>query len=147
MSRAAVYDAILANSELITLGFDKTSVLINYDGEQRPSDELFLVLHWDNDEEGLRGDDGLMVRNFRPLTIWVHMYKEFSSDFVRIDDILDILDRVLTSMVHVAGADGRTVTLIEPVEGSRSRDMRDDTYETLCRSTSYRILSRETATV
>jgi len=71
------------------------------------------------------------------------MYREFSTDFVRIDDVIDILDRILVEIVDAAGGDGRSVSVIEP-EG-HSRDLRDDGYQTICRSASYRVLSRVTA--
>lgn len=142
MSRAAVLDAILVDSRLIDAGFDNTNVLPNYDGDQRPSDKMFMVLRWEEDDTGLQGDDGTVQRGWRHLTIWVHMYREFSTDFVRIDDVLDVLDDVLSIIVDKAGADGATVTCIEP-EG-RSRDLKDDTYQTYCRSAAYKIIGRAT---
>src|SRR6516164_5970305 len=109
MSRAAIYDAILADPSLQGLGFDKTSILVNYDGDQRPSDTLFMVLTWQNEGEGLRGDD-VFFAPIKNLTIWVHMYKQFSTDFVRIDQIFDILDAILSNMIEVDGADGVTLS-------------------------------------
>jgi hypothetical protein len=144
MSRAAIYDTILADSRLQALGFDSDSVLVNYDGDQRPTDELFMVITWNPETTALQGDD-IFNRPMKSMTIWVHMYHKFSSDFVRVDSVFDILDDVLQGMVHVAGSDGQTVTLVEA--GNRSRDMRDDTYETICRSCQYSVLSRETTTV
>lgn len=140
MSRAAIHAALLADSRLIAIGIDPSSVLVNYDGDQRPNDVIFLVLRYENEDF-----IPAVQRTIRHLTIWVHMYKKYSSDFVKIDKILDIIDSVLGNMVHVPGLDGYTLTLAEP-EG-RSRDLRDDVYETICRSTSYRILSRQTEPV
>ena len=144
MSRAAIYDAILADPTITGLGFDKSSVLVNYNGDQRPADTMFIILTWGNEAEGLRGDDVFMVP-LKNLTIWVHMYRQFSTDFVRIDSVFDILDGILASMIEVTGADG--VTLSQAIPGIRSRDLRDDAYQTLCRSSSYRILDRVTAPV
>lgn len=144
MSRAAIYDALLADSRLITIGLDTNSVLVNYDGDQRPSDTTFLVISWNPEDPALRGDD-VFERTFKNITIWIHIYREVSTDFGRIDAIIKILDDILTSMIHVAGADGYTVSCVEPA--AISRDMRDDSYQTICRSRSYRILSRETASV
>lgn len=152
MSRAAIYDAILADPRISNaptaptpgLGIGPEDFLVNYDGEQRPNDKTFLVMAWSNEEIGMRGDD-TQQRRFKNITIWAHIYRELSTDFNRLDDILNILDDILLNMIHVAGSDGETVTLVE--SNGRSRDMRDDAYQTICRSISYRILSRETATV
>lgn len=144
MSRGAIDTAIIADSELSALGFDENSVLANYDGDERPNDEMFMVIHWGDEVPILRSGDG-ETRNIRPLTIWVHIYREFSTDYSRIDAVLNMLDRLIMSLVHVDGGDGYTMTLAE--KNGRSRDLRDRTYETICRSISYKILSRETETV
>jgi hypothetical protein len=138
MARDAVYKAILENPRFQLEGFDYDNVLVNYDGDQRPSDKMFMVLRW---EIELRGDD-VVMKGSRHLVIWVHMYREFSTDFVRIDNLIKTLDEVLTDIIDTPGEDGRTVVMIEP-EG-HSRDLRDVTYETFCRSASYKVLSRVT---
>lgn len=144
MSRAAVYDALLNDSRLIALGLDDESLLINYDGEQRPVDKMFIVIGWNAPEEALRGDD-IFTREFQSVTFWVHFLRSDTTDFGRIRDVFDILDDILLNMIHVAGDDGYTISCVE--SAGRSRDMRDDAYQTICRSISYRILSRETASV
>jgi hypothetical protein len=142
MARDVVLQAILDEAIFQNQGFDDSNVLVAYDGDQRPSDKMFMVLRWETEDIDLRGDDSSVTKGVRHLAIWVHMYKEFSTDFVRIDNVLKALDNVLTNIIDRAGADGRTVVMIEP-EG-KSRDLRDVTYETLCRSASYRVLSRDT---
>lgn len=142
MSRAVVLDAITTDDRLIELGFDTDNVKPNYDGDQRPSDKMFMVLRWEEDDTGLQGDDAQLQHGWRHLTIWVHMYREFSTDFVRIDNVLNILDDVLSGIIDRAGGDGVTVTCVEP-EG-RSRDLKDDGYQTYCRSATYRIVNRVT---
>jgi hypothetical protein len=139
MSRAAVIDAIIAEPRLQALGFDNTNVLPNYDGNQRPSDKLFMVLRWEAHDIDVR-----LGRGPRHLAIWTHMYRDFSTDFNHLDNVIDIVDDVLGSMESVAGADGYTVTQIDP-EG-RSRDLKDDGYQTYCRSASYRVISHITPT-
>jgi len=137
VSRAAVMDAILAEPRLQALGFDNTSVLANYDGNQRPTDKMFMVLRWEAHDIDVR-----LQRGPHHLAIWVHMYREFSTDFNHILDVIEVLDDVLTNITDTAGADGHTVTTIE-AEG-RSRDLKDDGYQTFCGSTSYRVISHIT---
>lgn len=140
MSRAAVYDALINDVDLQAAGFDVDSILVNYDGDQRPNDEMFMVLSWGPEAVELRGDDGQTTRKSRPLDIWVHCYREFSTDFVRIDNTFKTIDNIMSSMVQVTGADGYTLTMAEFT--TASRDLKDDTYQTICRSSSYKILSR-----
>lgn len=144
MAGAAIVETVLADSRLQALGIDEESFLVNYDGNSRPNDKLFMVLAWMPEETALRGDD-IFTRQALNCTIWVHIYHEESTDFQRIVDVLDILDDIILNMIHVEGSDGYTVTCVDPA--GRSRDMKDDSYETICRSISYKILSRETASV
>lgn len=145
MSRAVVESSIINDSRMQALGFTQDYVLVNYDGEQRPTITLdtnmfmFLVIRF-----GPQDIDPRMFRGPWHFDIWVHMAQEFSSDFNRIDSVIEILDDVLTSIVDTPGADGRSVTCID-LEG-RSRDLSDPVYQTFCRNTSYKMISRMTAT-
>lgn len=137
MSRAVILQSILGDSVLSALGFDESNVRSNYDGEQRPSDRMFMVLRWGNVDFDQR-----MRRGPRQLTIWVHMYREFSTDYVRIDTVIDRLRTLLADIIDVPGEDGYTLTLVEPE--SFSEDLKDDGYQTICRSASFKVLSRKT---
>ena len=137
MSRAVILKAIIEDAALSYMGFDENNVKPNYDGEQRPSDKMFMVLRW-----GPVDLDPKMMRGPRQLTVWVHMYREFSTDYVRIDNVIDRLRLVLSDIINVAGEDGYTLTLVEP--DGFSEDMRDDGYQTICRSASFKVLSRRT---
>lgn len=150
MSRAVMLDSLLQDPRLTDplptgLGLNAESILVNYDSEQRPTDEIFIVLGWMPEQTGLVGDDNF-TRPIKNLTVWVHMYKEFGTDFTIIDTILDIIDDIYENIIHVTGADGQTVSQVVKVPG-RSRDMRDDAYQTMCRSASYQVLNRIPATV
>jgi hypothetical protein len=149
MSRAAVFDAICADPTLQGMGYhgettpgaNDGTVLAGYDGEQRPSHTMFMVIRWETESVILQGDDNF-TRTEHPCVFWVHMYREFSTDYNRIRDTIDAIDKVLVNMIDVAGADGESVTMIIP--GQRSRDLRDDGYQTLCRSAQYNVISRPT---
>jgi hypothetical protein len=140
MSRAAIQDTLIADQRLIDLGLDIDSILVNYDGDQRPNDIVFLVIRYEAPDYV-----PIVDRFIGNITVWVHMWRKYSTDFVKIDKILDIIDDILVNMVHVTGLDGYTLTLAE--KSGRSRDLRDDVYDTICKSASYRILSRQTETV
>lgn len=145
MSRAVVVDAILDSTALSTLGFDETSVLPNFDGDQRPAGagdfKMFMVIRWGVDDAPPWPAFGA-PNGPKHFDIWVHMPRELSTDYLHIDGVIDILDSIFSDIIDTPGDDGYTLTLIEP-EG-RSRDLRDDGYQTLCRQVSYRMLSRLT---
>jgi hypothetical protein len=100
-----------------------------------------MVLRWETESVVLQGDD-TFKRTEHPCVFWVHMYREFSTDYNRIRDVMNALDDVFENMIDVAGADGESVTMIMPDQ--RSRDLRDDGYQTLCRSAQYNVISRPT---
>lgn len=145
MSRAVVYNALTTDSRMTALGFDADHVLANYDGEQRPQISinqampLFIVIRW-----GVQDFQLAFKRGPRHFDVWVHMAKEVSTDFSIIDNVIETLDDVLTNILDTAGADGVSVTTIE--QEGRSRDYEDDSYQTICRQASYRMISRTTAT-
>jgi hypothetical protein len=145
MSRAVVYQALTNNSQLQALGFDNAHVLVNYDGEQRPSITInntqpyFMVITW-----GVQDIINGLWHGPWHFDVWIHMDQEYSSDFDHIDQIVQILDSALTGIVDTAGADGRSVTVIE--QEGRSQDLQDDSYLTFCKRISYRMISRVTAT-
>lgn len=145
MSRAVVYNALVNSSALQTLGFDGDHILANYDGEQRPNVSFnaatpyFMVLRW-----GGQRFDPRMYRGPRFFDIWIHLAREISTDYDRIDSVIEILDPLLTGIVDTPGADGMSVTTIEVV--SRSMDIQDPIYNTICRSASYKMIARNTTT-
>ena len=144
MSRAVILSAILADDRLQDLGFDASTVLTNYDADQRPqmtsTHLMFMVIRW-----GVQ--DTLWPSNESPsgprhFDIWIHMPSESSTDYTHIDDVIEILDDIFGGIIQSAGGDGRTVSIIER-EG-RSGDFKDDVYQTICRSASYKLLTRVT---
>ena len=146
MSRAVVYDELTTNSELVAMGFDTSTVEVNYDGDQVPkvteinSDSpggMFMVIRW-----GEQDTVPVFNRGPREFEVWVHMLRQRSTDYGHVDRVINILERVLPDIINRPGADGQTVTTIEL--GNKSSDYRDEAYETLCRSISFKMLSRAT---
>lgn len=145
MSRAVVYQAIVNSAALQAMGFDNVHILPNYDAEQRPTipfsgtQQMFMTIMW-----GRHEIDPMFYRGPRYFNIWIHQGIEFGTDYGQIDNVIEILDPLLTGIVDTAGADGRSVTTIEMA--GRSDDMQDPVYQTICRNTSYKMISRVTAT-
>jgi len=145
MSRAAVYDSIVNDATLQGMGFDSAHVMANYDGEQRPeiafseAQFMFIVIRW-----GGQVFDPRMFRGPWLFDVWVHMAQEYSSDFNRIDTVIERLDDVFTNILDTPGADGRSVTCIDLA--ARSKDLSDPVYQTFCKSASYKMISRQTTT-
>lgn len=147
MSRAVIYDAITTNPNLTALGFSDKNVEVNYDGDQVPKvteinsespGGMFLVIRWG--EEDVQAGFNKGPINFE---VWVHMLRQKSTDYSHVDRVINILGDSIPDIINVAGADGRTVTLVDL--GTKSGDYRDEAYDTLCRSVSFKMLSRATA--
>ena len=145
MSRAVVFSVLSNSTKLQNLGFTSGYILPNYDGYQRPNisinqnNPFFMVLRW-----GAQRFDPRFYRGPRTLDIWVHMAREISTDYSRIDAVIEIIDPLLTGIIDTPGADGQSVTSIEMM--GRSVDLEDPVYQTLCRNASYKIISRNTTT-
>lgn len=139
MSRAAVLDGLRADADLTSL-VPPENIFPNYSKEGRPnplSPGGFIVLRW-----------GDLTRAFarlagpRDLTVWAHWPAEQSTDFGRIDKILDRCKNVLCDLEEVVGGDGYTLTMID--YAGESRDMKDLGFETIMRNMTFRVLSRPT---
>lgn len=143
MSRAAVYDALLADATVVNL-VPAANILVNPNLDGRPSNlnpGAFLVVKWEEQavepvffEGGARGP--------QVLTIWAHYPEEKSTDYVRLDNILDAVKKVVLSLEDTAGADGRTITTVG--FSGVSGDLTDPAAKTICKTQSFRILSHVT---
>lgn len=145
MSRDVVYASIIADPDLNNLGLDASSVFPNYSSDERPPGQgPFAILRWEDQPytSGPFGESAGLRRGARHLTIWVHIPKQTSTDFTRIDAILDQIDLVLAPLEQVDGADGYTLTCITPT--GRGADLRDEGFDTIVRNAGYRVLSRQT---
>lgn len=138
MSRAAIYDALINDATLNSMGIDSTTVFINYSLDEKPSvSGPFVILRWEGEEQNPFPG----VRSPRVLTIWVHYPLELGPNFLMIDNRLDAIDDVLLAMEHVSGSDGQRVTCVRAT--GRSGDLKDEAFQTIVRNAAYQILSRE----
>lgn len=130
MSRAAVNTAIENSAVLAGLGLvaGATYAANALDAtKERP----FVVMRWENRPKSF-GDRGV-----QGLTVWVH---DQPGDYTRVDKMLAEIRSVLTSMVHVAGVDGMTVTQIDWT--GDSADLWDDGFRTITRNAGFSVVSR-----
>lgn len=138
-----MYDAIVNDEGLNALGIDGDTVFANYSLDEPPTDSSpFLILRWENEDAPVIVDPALpVVKNTRLLTIWAHYPVAVSTDFNRIDAILDGVEDVLRPMEHVEGEDGETLTCVRVF--GRSPDFKDDGFQTISRNAIYQVLSRK----
>lgn len=140
MSRASVYQSLIADTELNSLGLNDDTIVVNYNNDERPSDTgVFAVLRWGRLGAPLFGSN---VRAPEDLSIWVHMARETGSeDYGVLIDALDQFDATLSSLRDVAGADGYTLSFVRI--GDRSGDLVDDGFNTITKYGNYQVFSRK----
>jgi len=140
MARDVIYSLLKSDAELATLGGPGFVVVPNFTGDQRPNGAgAFLVIRW-----GVTGYAREVQDNgSHRFDLWVHYPVSLSTDYVRIDDMLDRCDELFRAAndSQPTGADGWTVDEID-FEG-RSGDFEDSGYQTICRRASYKVLSHK----
>lgn len=137
MARDAVLTLLRNDSQLAALGGAGFVILPNFSGEQRPNDVgAFIVIRWGVNDMGPAAFLG--PQHF---DLWVHLPVAVSTDYVRIDDMIDRCDAIFATAndANTVGADGRTLDLID--SQGRGGDQEDPGYETICRRASYYALS------
>ena len=139
MSRAAVFDALLGDATLNGM-VNPANVLVNYNFEGRPNNLQsgpFLVLRWGSMlPRGVMFEGG--SKGPRLLTIWAHWPEEKTTDFVRLDKILDRVRKILTPLEDIIGGDGYRLTNVKFV--GASEDMKDPGFKTITRNAAFEVL-------
>lgn len=139
MARAAVLELLRGDATLAGLGGPGFVVQAGYSYDQRPNDQgAFIVLMWRHTDF----DDSIQANAEQHLDLYVHIPVAVSTDFGRIDDILDRVDTIFAAVPDappIVGGDGRQLNFVG-FEG-RSMDITDEGYQTICRYASYLTLS------
>jgi hypothetical protein len=137
MSRAAFFDALVADLDLNALGINEDSVFPNYSKEERPTDNgPFFILRWNGQEAPMWQN----VKRPETLTFWVHYPAELTSDYGRLIKILDAVDDVVKNWRDLAGDDNYTLSFVQI--GNRSADFYDDGFNTISKNGTYEVHSR-----
>lgn len=140
MSRAAVLELLRGDTELATLGGTGFVVEAGFSYDQRPNDlGAFIVIMWRHTDF----EDDIQANAEQHFDLYVHIPVKVSTDYGRIDAVLDRVDAMFTGVAAadppVVGGDGRQLDFVG-FEG-RSMDMTDEGYQTICRYASYMALS------
>lgn len=136
MSRGAVFSLLQDDEQLKALGGTGFTVLAEYDADQRPAGaKAFIVVCWRTvDYSAEIQDNG--PKHFE---LWVHIPLVVSTDFGRLDTLLDRCDAIFKAVneagVPVDGGDGRHLEQVG--FAGRGIDFTDEGYETICKSAAY----------
>ena len=136
--RAAIYERLSTDPELLGLLSGEPNIFPNYGFDTVPVDNKpFIIIRYGNKEvaKGIR-------RGPRVVSFWAHYPKFLSADFGIIDDMLKRIDQLVSTMEHVPGGDGYTVT--SALLQGEGPDHYDESFRTITRSADYLVLSRLT---
>jgi hypothetical protein len=143
VARAAVLALLRGDAELATLGGAGFVVQAGFSYDQRPNDlGAFIVIMWRHTDF----EDSIQANAEQHFDLYVHIPVAVSTDFGRIDLILDRCDVLFKGVedgAPVVGGDGQQLNYVG-FEG-RGMDMTDDGYQTICRQASYMALSCTTS--
>ncbi len=99
-----------------------------------PRKNPFILLRW---EEETMQKGGFGRREV--LTVWVHEARESSTDFGRINEILDRVEEILMGAISVSGVDG---VLTQVTYNGRSGELNDEGYKTITRNAAFTVGAR-----
>lgn len=71
------------------------------------------------------------------LEVWVH---DNPGDYTRIDGMLNRIEAVFDSVVHASAVEGESISQAQFM--SRSPDLNDDGFDTICRMTNYTLIGK-----
>lgn len=138
MSRAAVFQALTTDPELNALGINAQTLWPNFAIDSPPRDvKMFAVLRWRN------RNPKMLDRGPTYLSVYFYQPRQNGSSYLNIDKAIERAKKVLTSMEHVAGGDGRTVTSIR-ASGGEGPDQIDAGYDAITKDIAFEVLSRPT---
>lgn len=143
MARDAVLSLLRNDTQLAELGTDTgwpdLVIVANFADDQRPSDGAFIVVCWRHTDF----EDAVQENAGRHIEIYFHVPAARSTDFGRIDNMIDRVDELFSTVedspAGVVGADGWRLNYVG-LEG-RGPDVTDQGYQTICRQAAYMALS------
>lgn len=110
-----------------------------------PKKQPFIILSWQEStiySQTYTGMSNGLDRAPRVLAVNVHIPREFSTSYTKIDKILDKVDDAITPLEHVPDGEGKTITCVR--KAGRGRDLIDEGYNTITVSATYGVLTHDT---
>ncbi|OBJ08282.1 hypothetical protein [Mycobacterium sp. 1465703.0] len=146
MSRGAVMSLLRGDDQLkaagALAGIDLV-VVAEYDADQKPSDGAFIVVCWRITDYATEIQDNGPAH----FELWAHVPVAKSTDFGRIDAMLDRCDAIFKAVnedgTPVDGGDGRQLEQVG--FAGRGVDITDEGYQTICKSAAYFAIGSKTA--
>lgn len=139
MPRDAVWTLLNGDSQLATLGGEGFVAIPQYAEDQRPEAAAFIEICWRH----VDFNEDMQENTERHFDIYVNIPKKTSTDFVRIDKMLDRCDEIFAGVAEatdpVIGDDGWQLNFV--VQEGRGLDIVDDEYRTICKQASYMALA------
>lgn len=130
MAKAAVYSLISENDDLRGIGFSADSFFGSAAADS-PEVRPFMIIRW--------GAETPVFGRVSSDTVTVWVYDE-PGDYGRINKALKILEGIFSEAIHVAGADGYTLTQAD--WNGNSEDLYDDIYKCIVRNGVYTVVGR-----
>lgn len=142
MARDAVLTLLREDATLAGLGGTGFVVVPNHEADQIPNTRgAFIVIVWGETEFA----EEILDNGPSDFDLYVHIPVAVSTDYVRIDKLIDRCDEILRAVEEtnggVTGGDDRCLTFVGLA--GRGPDVTDTTYKTICRRASYMALSHK----
>ena len=134
-AHAAVFQLIYTDAILNSVyGINESRVWSAQAIDVIPRKGYTIFLRW---EESTRQRGGFGDREV--LTVWVHTPRETSGDYTGINEILDRVEEILLTAIHVQGVDG---VLTQVTYNGRSPELNDEGFKTITRNAAFLVGSR-----
>jgi len=134
MSRAAFAQIVYEDAAMQGLGFIESRVWQANALDTPPRDTPFVIISSEGREKAF-GNVGSDLVSY-----WVHIPKTVMRDYGIVDLALDRIEELLVATAHFVGEDGYVLTGASWVD--RSRDLIDESFNTLTKYSTFRAATR-----
>lgn len=137
-AREALARIIYEDAAMNELGFTQARTFAANSVDSPEQDQPFIVVNTDFTEKAFGGVGSTTV------SYWVHWPRAKGRDYSTIDNALIRIKEILLDAEHVAGSDGWILTAASWID--TSRDLVDESYNTLTKYITFRVANRSAVT-